>query len=162
MLLVFALSGVVSSLQAKQYKRYQIKRHQLRTRGNGFKKSIKFVALRPDLTIKTSQLVQSNVYKLKVTVANRGFKASGPCILQVEDVTNGGNGPKKNVYFYGLKGASQIVGPMYNPKNERTIYVTCPFTVYGNKKILVTIDANKTISESKENNNTDIIDTLIK
>jgi len=124
-------------------------------------KQVVVAALKPDLLVKSAAALETNVYKLKVTIRNKGMKASGACILRVEDKTNQSNIQKKDIAFAALPGTG-VVSQQNASSNERTVIVTLPFTVYGNKFIVVTIDALNVINEMDEKNNTFMYDTLIK
>lgn len=162
---VMCLSGVLSleAASSRKFVRAQsaVKKAQVKTVPISRKLKVKPVALKPDLKITFAKHLESNVYRLKVTVKNVGPKTAGACILRVEDLTNKSQIKKKDFSFAALAGTFQL-SQQNNPSNVRTVYLTLPFTVYGNKYIRVTIDATSMVSELKENNNTYICDTLIK
>ncbi len=122
----------------------------------------------PDLTITFCSHLESNIKHLKVTVKNIGKKASMPCKLLVEDLTNKSQPKKYEVNFPGLgpkpgmskpnlgKAESVAVAKKKPMKltmhHTKTIIVKCPWPVY-NRVILATIDSKNLVKESREDNN---------
>ncbi len=117
---------------------------------------IKMRVIQPDLRITKVEL-GSNVYKLKVTVENRGLKAAGPCVLQVRTLIGGSQYKTLYKSFAPLKGISLDPSP---PKNKRTIIISSSVPVYPTLNRLK-IDVFNTVHESNEKNNDGIGDWLV-
>ena len=135
--------------------------HQRKVYSKAKSKRVLVPIKRADLVVSACQSLETNVYKLKVTVKNIGNAASKKCILRIEDLTNKSNYKKHDVTFQALGAMPRLTTPG-GAKNVRTVIITCPFKVYGNTYIRTTIDATKKIGESNEKNNTCHYDTLIK
>jgi hypothetical protein len=143
------------------------------------KNAVKAMKQLADLTITFCKHQESDVTQLKVTVKNIGNKASIPCKLLVEDLTDKNN-PKKHVVDFPALGPQKMLTPIKQEKqanatqdqklqvakkphlqlaSSKTIIVKCPWPVYV-RVIRTTIDSTNVVQEWKENNNQCFHDTI--
>ena len=135
------------------------------------KTQVKVLKPMADLTITYCRHLESDITKLKVTVKNIGNKASIPCKLLVEDISDKNNPKKHEVDFPALgpkkfpkpkKTGMQVAEkPQLQLINFKTIIVKCPWPVY-NRIIRTTIDSKNVVKEWRENNNRCLHETIPK
>ncbi len=133
----------------------QVKRTALQA-----KAPIKTLHFLPDLKIIKVQKVPSDVRKLKVTILNNGFKASGKCYLRLKTFYGPGKFHTTHLLFQPL-GSKSLKRNQFRVLNFRTVIIKAPIPLYSTLNHL-TIDAYNAVKEYNEGNNLFIADYLIK